>query len=497
MMQAYTYTFLLLLLLYLTVAWQGEPESCLDSHFSDATALLQTQQVFSGRASRQALEHPVVSDARSNATTAANFTKHTSVAAQSSVEVVQASAPQTISKSSAAAKIHELREVGWSALELGLVSMNPTTHLTSSELWAVAMLVALLILFDVCVVANRAPSRLYNFLVFVFFLLASKMHSTCVGMGMGWSHDTSWFAAYVLELVLSLNNLFAYYLIFKAFAVPVKQAPFVLTLGIYGAMMFRVACTVCLSSLFTVGYGVQAVAGLILIISGGFLLYEDDTAVEELCTVKFVKGCLGSHLRATYDENRANLTAWSPSGHLQVTMPFLVICVIAVTDILFSMDSLGAKMGEVSDLYINISSTLMAMASLRSLFFIIGDMADSFCYVKYGMCLILGIVGMDMISSKWYHVSLPVLLISILVIFGISILASMAKAAWCYLAGDTRCAQSQPSPDLTSKKAATPESAEADAPISAEVLGTCAKLGGCGNALMNQSLLQSAGRAVR
>jgi len=383
------------------------------------TALLQTHQALSLRRDGQhALKH----------SEAPGFHK---LSEQEPTEVLR--------EAVATSDPHSVSDVRWPDLgsllsleeELKLhKGLPPEPYLTSSELWATGMLVVLLVLFDVCAVANRVPSRLYNVLVFFFFVAASKVHSLCVGMGMGWTHGTWWFAAYMLELVLSMNNLFAYYLIFKAFAVPVRQSASLLTLGIYGAMALRVVCTVCLSSLFALSHSVNLAVGLILIFSGALLLYEEKADLaSELATVKFFKRCFGFRLQGSYDDSRTRLIAWSSSGHLQITMSCLVIGVISVTDILFSVDSMGVKLGQVNNLYINISSTLMAMASLRSLFFIIGDMADTFCFVKYGMCLILGFVGIAMVVSKWYHVPSRYMLLTILVIFSITVLASLLKLA--------------------------------------------------------------------
>merc|ERR1719502_613058 len=113
----------------------------------------------------------------------------------------------------------------------------------------------------------------------------------------------------------------------------------------------------------------------------------------------------------------AQLFTRGKKGEFQVTILFLVVCVISVVDCVFALDSVGTKTGQIKSTYINVTSCLMAMFSLRSMFFIVKDMADYFDYVKYGICLILCMVGAEMMVSKWIHMPLAYMCIAIILLF--------------------------------------------------------------------------------
>jgi len=102
----------------------------------------------------------------------------------------------------------------------------------------------------------------------------------------------------------------------------------------------------------------------------------------------------------------------------------VVICVITVVDVFFAVDSVGSKTGQIISTYINLSSSLMAMFSLRALFFIVRSMADYFELLKYGICAILVLLGVEMIFSSWYQLDLGLMGIIISVIFLVSVFAS-------------------------------------------------------------------------
>merc|ERR1719401_3066575 len=113
----------------------------------------------------------------------------------------------------------------------------------------------------------------------------------------------------------------------------------------------------------------------------------------------------GRRLREQATE-RCTLLTKDASGQTQITILGLAVCVISVVDVFFAVDSVGSKTGQIGNVYINLSSALMAMFSLRALFFILKDMDEYFAYVKYGICAILCFVGVEMIMSKWYALPL-------------------------------------------------------------------------------------------
>jgi tellurite resistance protein TerC len=258
-------------------------------------------------------------------------------------------------------------------------------------------------------------------------VIASVVFCAFVWKQRGEHDGIAWATGYALEWALSMDNLFVFHLVFKAFSVPNDQAMKALRIGIYGAVFFRVIFIAFLSHLLSLSYAVDVILGLVLIYSGVASLSDDDEEdVEDMSTVRFCKWLFGKRLLSKYAKDGSLITT-SKDGSLQMTLLFLVVCVISVIDCVFAVDSVGAKTGQIKNIYINLTSSLMGMFSLRSLFFIIRDMAEYFDYVKYGICSILCFVGVDMIVSKWYPVSLTWMCAIISILFVSSVVASVLK----------------------------------------------------------------------
>jgi len=288
-----------------------------------------------------------------------------------------------------------------------------------------AMIVVLLV-FDMCFIP-RADSIRGHVASLAFMLCASAVFCAIVWVQRGEDDGIAWATGYVVEWALSLDNLFMFHLVFKAFSVPHDQTTRALTFGIYGAIGFRLVFILCLTQLFKLCYAVDVIVGGLLIVSGILSLRDDDEEeVQDLATVRFFKWLFGTRLRDSYSEEPRCFTT-GKSGEFQVTVLFLVVCVVAVVDCIFAVDSVGSKTGQIKNVYINLTSCLMAMFSLRSLFFIIKDMADLFDYVKYGICAILCFVGTEMMVSKWFHVSLGWMCCVICVLFGLPVIAAVIK----------------------------------------------------------------------
>lgn len=290
-----------------------------------------------------------------------------------------------------------------------------------------------LVLFDSCVLPLFPCNFISHVVILFFMLICSGWFLACVWWQRGETDGLAWATSYAVEWALSLDNLFIFHLVFKAYSVPNSQSSRALNVGIYGAVFFRILFIIGFTQLFKLNYIVDIVVGVILVLSGLFSMFDEEEGdVQKLYSVRFFKKVFGSRLQDTYSDSgtgEGHFFARNEDGKLQMTVLFLVVCVISVVDIVFAFDSVGAKTGQIKSAYINVSSCLMAMFSLRSMFFIIRDITEYFDYVKYGISAILCFVGVEMIISKWYTVPLGTLCVVILSIFGASVLASVAKGA--------------------------------------------------------------------
>mmetsp|Transcript_117098 Transcript_117098/g.203264 ORF Transcript_117098/g.203264 Transcript_117098/m.203264 type:complete len:530 (+) Transcript_117098:40-1629(+) len=263
--------------------------------------------------------------------------------------------------------------------------------------------------------------------------------SCLYGIGVLYTHDwqyaTAWTTGYIVEWALSMDNLFVFHMIFTSFAVPDVQAEFALTVGIYGAMLLRIAFIMGLEEIFKVGYVVDVVVGIVLIISGMLTLTDDDDDdVEDLYTVRFFKWACAGRLQSSYD-SKGRLFVTGPNGERRITILFLVVCIVSVADVFFAVDSMGSKTGQIKSAYVNLSSSLMAMFSLRAAFFVIRDLSKYFELMKYGIASILIFVGLEMMASKWVNLSLGVVCLVITFFFVGSLIASIISAK-CFPSGE-------------------------------------------------------------
>lgn len=262
---------------------------------------------------------------------------------------------------------------------------------------------------------------------FAFTILISCLYLVLVRAMRGRADSIAWAAGYVMEWALSMDNLFMYLVILKAFAVPHSQSHFAIVLGFYGSVILRVPFVLGLSACLELHPLLIVLVGTFLIASGLFALRDDDDEldVQSLRTVKICKWCLGPRLLDSYDMTGRAIVYDEKGFH--VTPLFLVVCVIMVVDVVFAVDSVGSKTGHIKSRYINLSSSLVAMFCLRALFFIISDMADYFELLKYGICMILVFLGLDMILGSLYKFDLGLGVTCILVfgIFVVSVLASI------------------------------------------------------------------------
>jgi hypothetical protein len=147
-----------------------------------------------------------------------------------------------------------------------------------------------------------------------------------------------------------------------------------------------------------------------------------------LYTVRFFKWVFGSRLYGEYAAG-CRLFVKDGAGSTQITMLFLVTCVVAVVDVFFAVDSVGSKIGQIPSIYINLSSSLLAMFTLRALFFLVRDAVDYFELLKYGIASILVLVGVQVIISKWVDpLPLGINCVVIAGLFAVAALASVIKA---------------------------------------------------------------------
>ncbi|MEO8763294.1 MAG: TerC/Alx family metal homeostasis membrane protein [Ginsengibacter sp.] len=233
-------------------------------------------------------------------------------------------------------------------------------------------------------------------------------------------------SAYLMEWALSVDNIFVFILIFSYFGIDNKHSNRVLLLGILIAIMLRVI-------FITVGIAMVQRFYWLLYIFGGFLIYtgvkmflinnEKEFDPEKNVVYKFIKKIVP----LTKDNSNGKFTKII-NGKKHFTMLFVVMVLLATTDIVFALDSIPAVFAITQTKLVIYTSNIFAVLGLRSLFFLLQGAVNRFRYLKEGIAIVLVFIGLKMLV-EYFDIHLPIwvsLLVIVICITG-SVLFSMYK----------------------------------------------------------------------
>jgi tellurite resistance protein TerC len=243
----------------------------------------------------------------------------------------------------------------------------------------------------------------------------------------GPQHALEYFTGYLIELSLSVDNLFVFILIFAYFGVPAAAQPKVLKWGILGAIVMRLIMIALGALLLQRFEWIIYVFGGILLLTGIRMLVAKDERVDlERNPVvrlarKFLPFADSYHGTSFFCRTRR--------GRLLATPLLLVVLVVEWSDLVFAIDSIPAIFAVTRDPFLVYSSNVFAILGLRALFFVLAGMMDRFAYLKPGVALILMFVGLKMTLSRWVHVPILLSLGIILVTLTAAVLLSLRRSA--------------------------------------------------------------------
>ncbi|HTL46615.1 MAG TPA: TerC family protein, partial [Verrucomicrobiae bacterium] len=247
----------------------------------------------------------------------------------------------------------------------------------------------------------------------VFWTVLALLFNLGVYWKLGSDAAMKFFAGYVLERSLSVDNLFVFVLVFSYFKVPTEQQYRVLFWGILGALVMRAIF------IFAGVAAIQAIHWIIYVF-GGFLVYtgfklfkEDDKEIEPEKNA-IVKGF---RRFVPMTENYEGEKFWvKRDARFWATPLLLVLIVVETTDIVFAVDSIPAILAVTTDSFLVYTSNVFAILGLRPLYFALAGMMKIFRYLHYGLGAILIFVGIKMIVTDIYHIPIVVALAVIAVI---------------------------------------------------------------------------------
>ncbi|MCY7304263.1 MAG: TerC family protein [Thermoleophilia bacterium] len=243
-----------------------------------------------------------------------------------------------------------------------------------------------------------------------------------------WKGSTSageYYAGYVIEKSLSMDNVFVFALLFSAFAVPAVLQHRVLFWGVVGALVFRAAFIFAGVALLERFHWMVYIFGGFLVATGVKLLFTDHGKGDPH---KSRVLALTRRLVPVTDDYRGHHFLVREKGALIATPLLLVLVAVETTDLIFALDSIPAILAVTTDTFIVFSANAFAILGLRSLYFCLAGMLDRFVYLRVGLAAILVFAGGKLI---WSGVAgkVPVLLslAVILTILVVSIVASLIR----------------------------------------------------------------------
>ena len=236
-------------------------------------------------------------------------------------------------------------------------------------------------------------------------------------------HDTGleFVTGYVIELSLSVDNLFIFLLIFKFFRVPAEQEHKVLFWGVLGALVMRGIFIFAGVGLIRKFHWIIYVFGALLLYSGIKLIGQRSAQVNP--EKNPVLRLLRSLIPVTNDYVDGKFFVRTPQ--LCATPLLVVLLVIETTDVIFAVDSIPAILAITLNAFIVYTSNVFAILGLRSMYFALVGMMKMFHYLHYGLAVVLMFVGGKMLVSHYFHIPTQWALAGVAGVLLISVLASL------------------------------------------------------------------------
>ena len=249
------------------------------------------------------------------------------------------------------------------------------------------------------------------------------------GITLANSKVMEYFAGYLLEKSLAIDNVFVWLMIFAAFAIPPNLQRKILLYGVLGAIVLRTLF------IFIGAWFVQEFSW-VLYIFGAFLLYtgfkflqgqEQQSNIEDMALLKWLR----KHIRITPQLDGHKFFV-RQNGLLWATPLFLVLLLVEVSDVIFAVDSIPAIFAVTSDPFIVLTANLMAILGLRAMFFLLAGAATKMHYLPYGLGIILIFIGFKMLMLDLFHMpiwlSLGFIIITLAITAGLSIRYNQKQA---------------------------------------------------------------------
>ena len=258
----------------------------------------------------------------------------------------------------------------------------------------------------------------------IFWIALSLVFNVLVYYLEGQQKALEFFTGYIIEKTLSVDNLFVFLILFTIFGVELRDQRRVLNYGILGVLILRGILILLGVKLVEEFHWILYIFGAMLIYAGYRVVYGGDTKIEpeRNLAVRLFRKIM------PVDNEYHGHSFFIKRNHRWIATPlFVCLLVIETTDVVFAIDSIPAIFAITTDPFIVLSSNMMAVLGLRSLYFVLAEVHASFTYVKYGVGIVLGYVGVKMLIMDIYKIDTFISLVIIICILSAAILLSVVQ----------------------------------------------------------------------
>ena len=298
--------------------------------------------------------------------------------------------------------------------------------------WSIVVLAIIaLVVVDLSTVSRKAHDVMFKeaAAMSVFYISVAVGFGIWVWQTAGSVYGTEYFAAYLVEKSLSVDNLFVFIIILAQFKVPSIFHQRILMFGVVLALVLR-------AIFIAVGAAALAAFSFTFVIFGAILIWtgvglfkhwDEDPSADDNALVKVIRKRV-----AMTDQYDGSKMFTRLNGKRLATPMFLVMIAIATTDLLFALDSIPATFGVTQEPFLVFAANAFALLGLRALYFLLKGLLDKLVYLSLGLSIILMFIGVKLIMTYlheiWYEVPKIPIAVSLSVIASILIISTIASA---------------------------------------------------------------------
>jgi len=282
-------------------------------------------------------------------------------------------------------------------------------HVESWLWWTTVLVTTAVLLFDVFVIGRRphTPTMKESGRHLAGYIALAVVFGLWVWWQYGSQYGGEFFAGWLTEYSLSIDNLFIFIIIMTKLSVPRKYQQTALLVGIVIALVMR-------GAFIAVGAAAIANFSWIFYLFGAFLIFtainlaregnDEQGGYDEPRIVRYIT----RHFPVSSEWNGVQLTILE-NGKRMVTPMFIVVLSLGMTDLLFALDSIPAIYGLTEEPYLVFTANVFALMGLRQLYFLIGDLLKRLVYLSYGLAFLLLFIGVKLVLEAMHENELPFL----------------------------------------------------------------------------------------